>query len=81
MNSDDPTVKIGLDEEDVGQKLRTAVDPLRRGVASVSARLKALTDQMATAQLAPKQPLPDSDDPLTVKAVEFFNAESAEVWG
>ncbi|MFH1496386.1 MAG: tetratricopeptide repeat protein [Verrucomicrobiota bacterium] len=62
-----PTVKVGLDEKDVGQEVSKAVDPLRQGI-------EALRDQLATAQLAPKQPVPDSEDPLNVKAVEFYNA-------
>ena len=69
-----PTVKVGLNEKDVGQAVSKAVDPVRRDLASVSAGIKALSEQMATAQLAPKQPVPDSGDPLKVKAVEFYNA-------
>lgn len=62
-----PTVKVGLDEQEVGQEVSKAVDPLRQGI-------EALREQLATAQLAPKQPLPDSENPLKVKAVEFYNA-------
>jgi len=62
-----PSVKVGLDEKDVGQEVSKAVDPLRQ-------EIEGLSDQLATAQLAPKQPLPVSDNPLKVKAVQFFNA-------
>ena len=68
------TVKVGLDEKDVGQEVGKAIDPLRQDMASVSAGIQALSDQLATAQLAPKQPVTVSDDPLKIKAVEFYNA-------
>ncbi|MCH8969151.1 MAG: tetratricopeptide repeat protein, partial [Planctomycetes bacterium] len=61
----DTSFKVGLDEEGVGQELGKRLDPLSAGI-------KALKDQLA--QLAPKQPLPGSEDPLKIKAVEFFNA-------
>ena len=57
-----PTFNVGLNEKDVGQALNKAVEPLRHEIAALKA------------ELAPKQPVPDSGDPLKVKAVEFFNA-------
>ena len=61
---------IGLDEKAVGQEVSKALDPHS---ARIEARIQALSEQMA-AQLAPKQPVPDSGDPLKVKAIEFYNA-------
>ena len=60
------TVNLGLDEKAVGKELSKAVDPLRQ-------EIKALSEQLATAQFAPKQLVPVSGDPLKVKAVEFYN--------
>ena len=69
-----PSVKVGLDEKDVGKEISKAVDPLAQTMSAVDKKLEALGDQLAQAQLAPKHPVPDSDDPLKVKAVEFYNA-------
>ncbi|MCH8852330.1 MAG: tetratricopeptide repeat protein [Planctomycetes bacterium] len=75
----EPTVKVGLDEKDVGKELGRALDPLKGTMESQAARMasleqgqQALMDQLT--QLAPKQPVPDTGDPLKIKAVELFNA-------
>lgn len=68
------TMNVGLDSKDVGDELKGAVDPLTHAVASVSDEVKAMRAQLAEAQLAPEQPVPDSAAPLKVKAVEFYNA-------
>ena len=65
----EPSVTYGLDEKAVGDELSKALNPHS---ARIESRIEALGEQLA--QLAPKEPLPDSKDPLKVYAVEFYNA-------
>ena len=60
-----PAVVVIPPEKDMGPALTEAVDPLRQEIKSIREQL---------AQLAPKQQVPDSGEPLKIKAVEFFNA-------
>ncbi len=73
----------GLDAEDVGKHVGKAVeqhvDPLKETVDSHTSKFAALErgqqemKDLLQAQLAPKQEVPESGDPLKIMAIEFFN--------
>ena len=76
----EPTVNVGLDERGVGKELGKALRPVHDELSCIKEDVKALRSQQDVVQLAPKHTPPDSDDPLKVKAAEFFNA-GVEAYG
>ena len=71
-----PPVELVLPDKDVGKELDKALDPHS---ARIEARIDALSEQMT--QLAPKEPVPDSGDPLKDKAVEFHRVQAQRALG
>jgi len=67
--SQSQNVQIGLNEDAVGRVLEEKQSTLRSDLAEMKQTLATLQ-----AQLAPKQPAPNSDDCIKLKAVELFNA-------